>query len=83
MQDVFIRKFIAGTWHNLFVSEVIIKRRQNLVVISGLVYRGIAARKMYFLQGYTEQLLANLLKRPIRMEIQTVESRRDMIFKWI
>ncbi|KAI0220347.1 28S ribosomal protein S24, mitochondrial [Lamellibrachia satsuma] len=83
VEDAFIRKFILGTWHNLMLSEVIIKRRHNLIVICGLAYRGIAPRKMYFLQGYTEELLACLLKRPVKVEIQTVESRKDMIFKWI
>jgi len=74
---------MLGTFHNLMLSEVIIKRRQNLIVICGLMYRGIAPRKMYFLQGYTEELLSCLLKRPVRVELQTVESRKDMIFKWI
>jgi small subunit ribosomal protein S24 len=83
VEDVFIRKFILGTWHNLFVSEIIIKRRQNLVVIAGLVNQNIHPRKMYFLHGYTTELLSHLLKRPIQMEIQTVSNRKDVIFKYI
>ena len=81
--DVFIRKFIYGTWHRLFVSEVIIKRRHNLIVIAGLVHRGVMPRKMYFLKGYTEELLSYVFKQPVKMEIQTVESKKDVIFKWI
>ncbi len=82
-QDLFIRKFISGTWHNLFLSEVIIKRRHNLVVVAGLVSQGIAARKMYFLLGYTEEFLSKYLKQPVKMEIQTVRNRKDVIFKYI
>ena len=83
VEDMFIRKFIYGTWHNLFLSETIVKRKHNMIIISGLVYRGIAPRKLYFLWGYTEEMLSNILKRPVKMEIQTVESRKDMFFKWI
>lgn len=82
-EDFFIRKFISGTWHNLFVSEVIIKRRHNLIIVTGLVVQSVAARKMYFLQGYTEELLSNLLKRPVKLEIQTVSRKKDVYFKWI
>jgi small subunit ribosomal protein S24 len=83
IEDVFIRKFIHGTWHGLFASELIIKRRQNAIILAGLVYQNVAPSKMYFLQGYTEELLAHLLRRPVRMEIQTVNDRRDVYFKWI
>lgn len=82
-EDIFIRKFVSGTWHNLFLSEIIIKRRQNMIMIAGIVSRGILPRKIYFLQGYTEELLSCLLKRPVKIELQTVEDRRDMIVKWI
>ena len=54
-----------------------------MIIIAGLVDRSIIPRKYYFLQGYTEELLSNLLKRPIRMEIQTIEHKNDMIFKRI
>ena len=83
VEDVFIRKFVTGTWPGLFASEVIIKRRQNLIIIAGLVAQNIAAHKMYFLQGYTEELLSHLLRRPVRMEVQTIADRRHVYFKWI
>ena len=78
-----IRKFIAGTWHGIFVSEVIIKRRNNFIIISGIINRLQQARKIYFLQGYTEELLSQLLKRNVRMEVVSVNDRREMYFKWI
>ena len=54
-----------------------------MVIIAGLVVRTISARKMYFLLGYSEELLSYILKCPVKMEIQTVEERRDVVFKYI
>ncbi|CAH1962750.1 unnamed protein product [Acanthoscelides obtectus] len=83
IEDVFIRKFVTGTWHNLFVSEVIIKRQHNIIRIAGIIRRGIGARKMYFLIGYTEELLSFWLQCPIKLELQTVADKRDVVFKYI
>ena len=81
--DLFLRQFIYGTWHSLFVSELIIKRRHNMVILSGLVTRTIHPRRMYFLIGYTEEILSALLKTPVKMEIQTVENKEDVIFTYL
>lgn len=78
--DLFLRQFIYGTWHSLFVSELIIKRRHNMIILSGLVTRTIHPRRMYFLIGYTEEILSALLKTPVKMEIQTIENKEDVIF---
>ena len=83
VEDTFIRHFMYGTWHKLFLSELIIKRRHNMIILAGLVTRQIHPRKIYFLQGYTERLLSAFLKQPIKVEIQTVENRKDVIFKYI
>ncbi|GLV40256.1 mitochondrial ribosomal protein S24 [Carabus blaptoides fortunei] len=45
MEDVFIRKFMTGTWHSLFVSEIIIKRQHNVIRIAGLVRQAIVSRE--------------------------------------
>jgi len=74
---------MSGTWHGLFVSEIIIKRRHNLIVIAGFVNQLHHPTKIYFLKGYTEELLSHLLRRPIRVEVQSVEHHRDVLFKWI
>ena len=81
--DQFLRNFMHGTWHGMFVSELIIKRRQNVIILAGLVSRRQPAQRIYFLQGYTERLLSVFLRQPIRIEIQTVEDNRDVIFKYI
>ena len=55
-----------------------------MIVIAGLVWPySVSVSKMYFLIGYTEELLACLLKCPVKMEIQTVKSEKDMLFKLI
>ncbi|KAK3878608.1 hypothetical protein Pcinc_015392 [Petrolisthes cinctipes] len=83
MDDVFIRKFMTGTWHNLFVSEVIIKRQHNMIRIAGIVQQKLAARKMYFLIGYCEELLSYWLKCPVKLELQIVSDKKDVIYKYI
>ncbi|CAK9296986.1 unnamed protein product [Gordionus sp. m RMFG-2023] len=83
IQDNFIRKFMYGTWPKLFVTELFIKRRYNMIFIGGIVQRTIIPRKLYFLIGYTEELLSNFLKCPVKMEIQTVDSMKDVIFKYV
>lgn len=83
IEDLFIRKFMVGTFHNLVCSEVIIKRQHNHIRIAAIMSRNITARKMYFLIGYTEELLSSWLQCPVTLEIQTVEDRKDVIFKYI
>ena len=82
-EDFFIRRFVAGTWHRLLLSELIIKRRGNVLLLAGLVLQGLHPRKLYFLTGYTEQLLSYVLKCPVKMELQTVAERKDVVFKYI
>lgn len=83
VEDLFIRKFVTGTWHSLFVSEVIIKRQHNIIRIAGIIRQAISPRKMYFLIGYTEELLSFWLQCPVKLELQTVTDKRDTIFKYI
>ena len=83
VDDVFIRKFMTGTWHDLFCSEVIIKRQHNIVRIAGIIRQQVPPRKMYFLIGYCEELLSYWLQCPVKLEVQTVEKREDTVFKYI
>jgi small subunit ribosomal protein S24 len=82
-EDMFIRKFVSGTWHNLFVSEILVKRQGNLIRIAGIVQRSIHPRKMYFLVGYTEELLSFWLQCPVKLELQSVDSKSDVVFKYV
>lgn len=83
-EDFLIRKFMFGTWHTNLASEVVIKRRYNVITLSFLVAMDrLLPRQVYFLQGYTEELLSNWLKCPVKVELQTVDSFDDVIFKKI
>lgn len=83
VEDMFIRKFMEGTWHNLLASEVIIKRQHNHIRIAAIMQQKINARKMYFLIGFSEELLAYWLQCPVTLELQTVSDKKDVVFKYI
>lgn len=76
---------MRGTWPEMFVSELVIKRQHNLVRIAGIISRQDARdpKQIYFLIGYTEELLAFWLKCPVKLELQSVNSRNDVIFKYV
>lgn len=83
-EDLIIRKFMFGTWHGILASEVVIKRRHNMIVLAFLASMEHALqRQVYFLQGYTEELLTNWLKCPVKVELSAVSSKNDVIFKKI
>ena len=83
VEDMFIRKFLHGTWPEVIASEVIVKRQHNLVRIAFVLERFIQPRKVYFLLGYTEELLSYWLKCPVKLELQTVGTREEMVYKYI
>lgn len=83
IEDQFIRKFILGTWYKLWLSEVVIKRRHNDVVICGIVCPLPSISAVHFLTGYTEELLSHLLKYNVKVEVQCVPSRKSIIHKYI
>lgn len=83
IEDIFIRKFITGTWHSLACSEIIIKRQHNMIRIAAIMRQAVSPRKMYFLIGYTEELLSYWLQCPVTLELQTIQDRKDVVFKYI
>ena len=62
---------------------MIIKRQLNMIRIGGIVVRNILPRKIYFLIGYTEEMLTNWLQCPVKLELQTTDTRQDVVFKYI
>merc|ERR1711874_312255 len=38
IEDMFMRKFLKGTWSAMFLSEIIIKRQHNTIRISALMH---------------------------------------------
>jgi len=83
LEDMFIRQFMCGTWPNLFASEIIIKRQHNIIRIAGIITRTIAPSKIYFLTGYTEELLSYWLQCLIKVELVTIDNKKEIIFKYI
>lgn len=81
--DILIRRFIGGTFHDLISSELIIKRKQNTVTISFLVCppRNFYPQKTYFLVGYSEELLQYLLKCVVKIDIQNIYNKNDLVFR--
>lgn len=83
IEDETIRRLVTGIWPKLLLSEIIIKRQFNMIRVAALVYQGITQRKMYFLIGYTEELLSFWLQCPVKLELQTVYDRNATVFKYI
>lgn len=83
IEDAFIRRFMHGTWPEAFVSEIVVKRQHNLVRVAGIIVPNIPPKKVYFLIGYTEELLSFWLKCPVKLELQTVNEREDVHYKYI
>lgn len=83
VEDLFIRKFMHGTWPETFESELIIKRQHNLIRVAGIMNRLIEPKKIYFLIGYTEEMLSLWLKCPVKVELQTIPSPEDVVYKYI
>ncbi|XP_008323381.1 small ribosomal subunit protein uS3m [Cynoglossus semilaevis] len=75
LEDVFIRKFIFGTFQECLVDEIVIKRRGNLLVVCALMINVISPIKFYFLIGYSETLLSHFYKCPVKIEIQTLPKK--------
>lgn len=54
--DMSMRKLIAGIYPK-GISDVIIKRKENLAYISFYVYQDVYPSVLYFLKGFSERLL--------------------------
>ena len=59
VEDVFLRKFMLGTFPGCLAEQLILKRQANQVEICALVLRQLPAHKFYFLVGYSETLLSH------------------------
>ncbi|XP_053767753.1 small ribosomal subunit protein uS3m [Desmodus rotundus] len=81
VEDVFLRKFMLGTFPGCLADQLVLKRRANQVEICALVLRQLPAHKFYFLVGYSETLLSHFYKCPVRVHLQTVPSKA--VYKYI
>ncbi|CAI8007362.1 28S ribosomal protein S24, mitochondrial [Geodia barretti] len=83
VEDQFIRSFVLGTWHQTWLSEVVIKRVHNNVTVAGVVCPLPSIRTMHFLTAYAEELLTHVLKLNVRIRIQCVNNKTYLIHKTI
>uniref|UniRef100_A0A8C4R386 Mitochondrial ribosomal protein S24 n=2 Tax=Eptatretus burgeri TaxID=7764 RepID=A0A8C4R386_EPTBU len=81
LEDVFIRRFMYGTFHGCLATPPVIKRRANILIICAIIIRRIPPFKYHFLATYTETLLSYLYKCPVKLELQTVEHKP--VYKYI
>jgi len=75
LDDIMIRKFVEGVMHEFLKSEVVIKRRANKIILVFLVSIYGDLRKFYFLVGFTEKLLTELLGCIVKVEVQSSSGR--------
>ncbi|KAJ8318699.1 hypothetical protein KUTeg_003790 [Tegillarca granosa] len=81
LKDIFIRKFVYGTFQGK-AKNIIIKRRYNVIYVAGLVNL-VSNSKLSFLVAYTEEILSYFLKCPVKLEIQAILLTREDYFKKI
>lgn len=81
IEDVFIRRFMFGTFHGCLANEIVIKRRGNLLLVCALMLQKMPPQKFYFLIGYSESLLSHFYKCPVKLEIQTLQEKA--VYKYI
>ena len=83
IEDMFIRKFLKGTWSQMFLSEIIVKRQHNTVRVAAIVKPSVTNRKIYFLLGYSEEMLSLWLKSPAKLELQIQPDPKSVVYKYI
>ena len=82
VEDVFVRRFMFGTFHGCLANEIVIKRRGNLLIVCALMLQKFPPQKFYFLIGYTESLLSHFYKCPVKLEIQTLQEKAVYKYLW-
>lgn len=75
MDDIMIRKFVEGVMHEFLESEVVIKRKANNITLVFLVSIYGDVKKLYFLVGFTEKLLTELLGCIVKVEAQSYSGK--------
>ena len=86
IEDMVIRRFVHGIFPEKVMSEIIIKRRHNLIVIACIIQTMTIPgemHKVYFLVGYAEKILSEWLHRPIKFELQSIQRRSDTTYKYL
>ena len=69
MDDIMIRKFIEGVFFELLLSDIIIKRRDNQIIIAFYAAGPQGPIKTYFLVGFCERLLSEMFGCIVKLEV--------------
>ncbi|KAK4469256.1 hypothetical protein MN116_006827 [Schistosoma mekongi] len=83
LHDQFIRTFINGTFPLMVQSEVIIKRQCNVIRVAFLLLKRISPNEINFLIGYTEEMLSIILRCIVKLEVQLITSKNDIVFRYV
>lgn len=81
-EDLLIRQFIHGTFYRMIESEIIIKRRLNILEITAFVCTTQNFPSLYLLTSYSENFLSSFLEYNVKLHLLGVTSD-DMIFKYV
>ncbi|EFB29988.1 hypothetical protein PANDA_016134, partial [Ailuropoda melanoleuca] len=81
VEDVFLQKFMLGTFPGYLADPLILKRQAHQLEVCALVLRQLPAHKFHLLVGYSETLLSPCDKRPVCPHLQTVPSK--VVYKYI
>ena len=69
MDDIMIRKFIEGVFYELLLSDIVIKRRDNQIIIAFYAAGPQGPIKTYFLVGFCERLLSEMFGCIVKFEV--------------
>ncbi|XP_070706314.1 small ribosomal subunit protein uS3m [Pempheris klunzingeri] len=81
VEDIFIRRFMSGTFHGCLANDIVIKRRGNVLLVCALMLQKLPPGKFYFLIGYSESLLSHFYKCPVKLEVQTLQEK--VVYKYL
>lgn len=69
MDDIMIRKFIEGLFYELLLSDIVIKRRDNQIIIAFYAAGQQGPMKTYFIVGFCERLLSEMFGGVVKLEV--------------
>ena len=67
------------------IFQFIIKRRGNLMYVAGFLKysRRFNPNRIYWMWGFAEEFLSNLLKQPVKLELQFVEDDEECRYTYV
>ncbi|KXJ22773.1 28S ribosomal protein S24-A, mitochondrial [Exaiptasia diaphana] len=71
LDDIMIRKYIDGVFYDHVCSDIIIKRKDNRIIIAFIVQRECDVNQFYFLTAMSEKLLSEVFGCIVTFEPQS------------